>query len=85
MPKTNHNKDFTEIKNTVKTTTCNVFNKWNKTIDKRVVCKTSFSPRQRVYWKLKLSDIQETGRDKKKRWKYECLTQIQVKIFHSVQ
>ena len=46
-PKTNHNKDFTEIKNAIKTTSCNVCNKRNKTINKRV-CKTCFSPTQSV-------------------------------------
>ena len=36
-PKTNHNKDFTEIKDAIKTTTCNVCNKEIKQLIKEFV------------------------------------------------
>ena len=70
-PNNDVNKDITEIKSKIKTTTCNICNKNNKIINKGVLCKTCFSPIHRKCCKLKLGDVHDTGKDK---WGWECLT-----------
>ena len=63
-PKNDINKDITDIKSKIKTTTCNFCNKKNKTINKEVPYKTCFSPIHRKCYKLKLVDTYDIGKDK---------------------